>query len=144
MRNWRQIAAPVLVFVLGAICGGGGMAFYALQQVREAMTAPPAEERQIALRLMTRQLRLDPSQQAAAAPVFATMAQRLAEIRRESQPKVREAIKDAAEELRPLLRPRQQQRLDQMLARAQMRWERSERAPRSPERSSPSRNAGPE
>jgi len=124
MKNWKQILAPVLVFVLGAICGGGGVALYAIKQFTKLAEGGPAETSEIGARALARRLNLDPEQRAAARPILFDAARELARIRAESMPEVRATINEAAERLRPILRPPQQKRLDEMLARPRARWDR--------------------
>lgn len=127
MKNWKQILAPVLVFVLGVLCGGGGTALYAIHKVRHVMQADTSEQRQLGGDFLSRRLRLDDEQRAQAQPIFDDVARDLQQLRLTSQPQVRAIVDDAAARLRPLLRPRQQRRLDELLARAHVRWERLDR-----------------
>jgi hypothetical protein len=139
MKNWKPILAPVLVFVLGAICGGGGVALYAMKQIVRMAEASPAETSELSARALARRLNLDPQQRAAARPILLETARELARIRGESMPQVRAAINDAAARLRPILRPAQQEKLHQLLARPRARWDRL-----APERPPPQRPQRPD
>jgi hypothetical protein len=127
MKNWKQILAPLLVFVLGALCGVGGTALFALRQLREVVQADVTHQRQLTGEFLARRLRLDDEQRAQAQPIFDELSRDLLAVRREVQPRVRAVVGDAAERLRPMLRPRQERQLDELLARARLRWERIER-----------------
>src|SRR5690606_38068533 len=117
--NWKQILAPLLVFTLGVICGGGLTGIYALQKVRDVVEADAGEQRQLGNgEFLARRLRMDDEQRAQAQPIFDDVARELRELRRSSQPEVRASIENAAERLRPILRPGQQRQLDAFLARA--------------------------
>jgi hypothetical protein len=122
MTNWKSFLAPVVVFVLGLICGGGGVALYALREIRASVATDAGDGARRATQMITRTLRLDVEQREAAQPVFDRLARELAAIRIESSPRVRAAIAHAAGELRPLLRPPQQRRLDVLMQRARARW----------------------
>lgn len=143
MTNWKQILAPVLVFVLGGLAGGGVTALYALQRVNEIVQADPGVASQAGARLLARRLQLDARQRAAAEPIFADITRSLADIRRESMPKVRQVINDADARLRPILRPDQQRKLDRLLGLLRARWDRM--APLRPNQGGPPRleRAGP-
>ncbi len=126
MKNWKQILAPVLVFALGVVCGGGVTALYAIHKVRDVMQAGNGEERRIGAQFLTRQLRLDAEQRDQARVIFDEAARSMENIRIESLPKVRVIVDEAAARLRPILRPRQQRRLDRLLDRVHARWDRIE------------------
>jgi hypothetical protein len=135
MKNWKQILAPVLVFVLGALAGGGVTALYALKQVREIVQADTGDASQMGMRFIARRLQLDAQQRAAAQPIFDDIARGLADVRVESMPRVRRLINEADGRLRPILRPDQQRKLDRLLALPRARWERM--APMRPNASGP-------
>ena len=141
MQNWKQILAPVFVFVLGAIAGGGVTAIYALKQVRAIVQAEPGEASQMGGQFLARRLQLDPQQRAAAQPILDELARGLSQVRAESMPRVRRLINDADVRLRPLLRPGQQKILDRLLAGPRARWEGM--APLRPNRSVPARTSPP-
>lgn len=141
MKNWKQILAPVLVFVLGAIAGGGVTAIYALKQVRAIVQADPAEASQVGGQFLARRLQLDAQQRTAAQPILDEMARGLVQVRADSMPRVRRLINDADARLRPLLRPDQQKILDRLLARPRARWEGM--APLRPNRLAPARTSPP-
>jgi hypothetical protein len=125
MKNWKQILAPVLVFVLGGICGGGAVSLYAMHKFARLAEGNPVETSELGARTLARRLQLDPEQRAAARPILLETARELARIRSESAPQVRTAINNAAEKLQPILRPDQQQKLQEMLARPRARWNRA-------------------
>ena len=123
MNRWKQILAPLLVFILGALCGGGGVALYVVKQARQFIQADPSEATKMASALIVRELKLDAGQRAALQPIFNDVAAALVEIRRESVPQIRRVILDAEPRIRPQLRPDQQRRLDELLAAPKARWE---------------------
>jgi hypothetical protein len=132
MKNWKSFLAPVLVFVLGAVCGGGGVALYAIRELRAVVVTEPGEGARRSTQAIMRNLHLDAEQRAAAQPIFDRIARELTQARVGAMPQVRATIEQGARDLRPLLHPGQQRRLDQMLRRSQARWNRFAPEPIAP------------
>ncbi len=108
----RAHAALALAFALGALVGGGGV-YAALQRQQARESRETRDARRLAI--LEQRLRLDPAQRASVAAVL--------ERHREER---RRAWGQVDDEIRALLRPDQQRRLDAMI---QERKGRSERPP---------------
>jgi hypothetical protein len=132
VKNWRSGLAVVLVFLLGVAAGGFG----ALVWIKKNRALPFVERRGRAeneaggflARKLTRDLDLDPQQQADLRRILGDAARDMREIRREIGPRTRNIIERSDEQIRAILRPDQQSRFDDFLRKRRDQW--TERRPR--------------
>jgi hypothetical protein len=124
MNAWQKFLAPLLVFVLGAICGGGLVASAMIHRTRVVAENGPGEFTRVARRYLVRELGLDAQQRAALDPVFRDIEAQLAALRLENIPRIRRLVFNAESRIRPQLRPDQERKLDRLLAPPRARWQR--------------------
>lgn len=112
--KWRIAVALLFVFLAGVAVGVFGTAHH----VREVMLGhrPPHFRGRMAEHLR-RELRLTPEQFSQVQPIVDRSADRLEQIRRETNQRVQETIHAAHGELAPYLTPEQRARLDEMAQR---------------------------
>jgi hypothetical protein len=109
--KWQVAVALLLVFIAGVAVGVFGTAHH----VRRLMFAmhPPHLRGRMAEHLR-RELRLTPDQFAKVQPIVERSANRLEQIRAETNQRVRETIHQAHAEITPYLNPEQRTQLEQM------------------------------
>jgi Spy/CpxP family protein refolding chaperone len=117
--KWKLIAGFIVVFVAGGTLG----VFMSATTAHRALFGPHRHGL-VAKAMKNRlqwQLRLTDEQMGKIAPIIDRTGAQLEQIRGETGRRVREAIAEAHREIRPLLTPEQQQRLQQMEERRR-RW----------------------
>ena len=115
--------APVLVFLLGLFTGVAVTVLWAGHRLRHFAENGPANVTRIGIAAVSRRLDLDPAQRAKFAPIFGRIEARVVTLHREGLALVRTMMEEAAAEIRPQLRPEQQEKLDELLAAPRRRWE---------------------
>ena len=116
MKNVKAIAGVVMVFVLGAVCGGAGT--YLVHKSRmEAFIngGPEARESQLMQRL-TRKLELDASQQEQIRPIVKETHDAIRTLRQQSRPRMEAILEESQRRIGALLRPEQQEKFRQLIA----------------------------
>ena len=124
MKNWKAILGLILIFASGMAVGGLLTARIIETRIRHFLQSGPDAVAAFVETRLNRDLDLDPAQRQEIARIIARARQTLSETRREAQPKVDEAFKQAEHDIRTLLKPDQIARYDQIVARAKARWKR--------------------
>jgi Spy/CpxP family protein refolding chaperone len=110
--KWKLIAGSILIFVAGGATGvfvSAGMAHHFMfAQHPHGFVAKAMKNR------LQWQLRLTDEQMTKIAPIIDQTGAKLEEIRGDTGRRVRETIAEAHREIRPIVTPEQQQRLQQM------------------------------
>src|SRR2546430_10919093 len=116
--KWKLLAGFVLVFLAGGATGvfvSGAMAHHFFGAHRHGFAAQAMKSR------LQWQLRLTDEQMTKISPIIDKTGAQLEEIRGDTGRRVRETIAEEHREIRPILTPEQQQRLQQMEERRR-RW----------------------
>ena len=111
-----RLAALAMVFVLGTISGIALSGLWLVHKLRHPKPVP-----EVTSNVLSLSLRLDREQRAALRPIVERTYARLVELELEVRPEVDVVLEQATDELRPLLRPKQQERLDRLIERREQR-----------------------
>ena len=115
--NRRRLPGIVLllgVFLAGMLCGGGLAVLHVMHRIREGMHDPARRTEHVVER-MSRQLDLTPEQQARIRSILQAQDKELANIRKESWPKVVARMERTEQEIGELLKPDQRERWRAMI-----------------------------
>jgi len=122
MKKWKIWTGILLIFCAGISIGAVGSRLIFRHQVIAMLNeGPPAIQRLISKRL-TRQLDLNPAQQARIEHQVFITQQRILTLRSRYQPEAAAIIKDGVEDIRKELTPQQQQKLDRIYQQLQRRF----------------------
>ena len=124
MTRSRAAAIMTGVFLLGAITGALGMGAFVRHRFAWGGPRLEAAAESRAVNRLSRRLGLDADQRRALEEIAHRTRIRLEAVRDETIPRVQEILDDAAAELKPHLRPDQQQELDRIAAEGRDRWRR--------------------
>ena len=117
MSRARAALLLGLVFVLGVVCGAFGMA--ALHLHRGHHRFEPARMERFIVERLSRRLDLDPDQRRVLEDATRKARIEIEQVRSETIPKIQAILDRATDELRPVLRPDQQAKLETI--RSEMR-----------------------
>ncbi len=130
MKSWKAILGLVLVFGLGMLAGGlvtGAVVARRLHRAaQQGSLFTPGE----ITRFMGRRLRLDAGQRAQVEVIDARTQAEIRAVRQQAHPQVEAALDQAVADIRPLLRPAQQERFDRLVAIGRRRWHQAADQPR--------------
>ena len=119
MSRWQITLRYGLFFMLGLVLGMAGNHLALKHRFARAMQDRPAAQRQMMMRHLTRQLQLTKSQQIEIERIVDAQLKALSDVRERHQPEVQAIFQQAQDEIKPLLLPEQQQKLDQIMERMQ-------------------------
>jgi hypothetical protein len=129
MKKWKLWAGMFLIFFIGGAAGAGGTVLFVRQKVVSIIDeGQPAIER-LAVRFLSRRLDLSADQKSEAARIAHETQQRLQVIRLRVRPEAIEIITAGMDELRELLDPDQQKKLDRLYTTMKRRWETNKSMP---------------
>lgn len=114
--------APVLVFLLGLFTGVAVSVLWAGHRLRTFAENGPARLTRVGISAAVRRLDLDEAQRAKFAPLFDRIEAGFVAMHREDLAEVRRMMEAAAAEMRPQLRPDQQEKLDALMTGPRRRW----------------------
>lgn len=124
MKNWKAILGMILIFASGMVVGGVLTARIIENRIRHFLQSGPDAVAAFVETRLNRDLDLDPAQRGEIARIITRARQTLSETRREAQPKVDDAFKQAERDIRAQLRPDQIGKYDEIVARAKEKWKR--------------------
>jgi hypothetical protein len=116
MKNWKAILGVIAVFVLGMVAGGlvvGGLFAKRIHRVTHGQSAFTAEE---VTHFLKRRLDLDAAQQEKVIVIVRESQHEVLNIRHGCDQQVRGVISNAVTEMDPILRPNQQDKLNDLVA----------------------------
>jgi hypothetical protein len=129
MKKWKLWAGMFLIFFIGGAAGAGGTVLCVRQKVVSIIDeGQPAIER-LAVRFLSRRLDLSTDQKSEVARIAHETQQRLQVIRLRVRPEAIEIITAGMDELRELLDPDQQKKLDRLYTTMKRRWESNKSMP---------------
>lgn len=112
-RRWVTALFVALVFISGVLVGGAGVVLFVARQARHAQLHPNEIPDRVTARL-ARKLDLTESQQAQVKSIFLSHRDRIAEIRRDVQPRVERELSDIRSEIAVALTDEQREKWDHM------------------------------
>ncbi len=118
----KAVAGVIVVFVLGVITGVLGTGLVIRHGIREFAERAPDRHRDVLMRRLTRELTLTDAQRPQAEAIVQSGGQEIRRLLQQSHTDFSEIMQRKTAELKTILTPEQQQRLDRMLERLQKRW----------------------
>ena len=119
MKNWKAIVGVLLVFALGAICGGA--ITHMLHRTRtEAFGGGQAREEFLVKRL-TSQLDLDSQQLELIRPIVHETHAGIRRIRQQSRPQIEVLLEESQRKISAILRPEQREKFVKIIAERKAR-----------------------
>lgn len=121
----KIIAGVLLVFLLGAGIGSLGTFLYVRQKVREFVAeGPPPKRLERLMRHLLQDLGLSAEQRKAVEDIAKDMQVRMAELRTEYRPQVREIVESHLDKIEAILTPEQRSEMAEIRQRIEERWRR--------------------
>ena len=123
MKNWKTIAAVVLVFLLGMAAGGLLTAKLIQRRARQWVAGPPpGAASELVVNRLTRQLRLDATQREQIREIVRDSQQEMRALYRQVRPQAQEILGRSENHIRDILRPEQRETYDRLVAERRARW----------------------
>ncbi|WP_300163047.1 hypothetical protein [Solidesulfovibrio sp.] len=122
-----KVLAGLLLFASGAVTGFFGSRFLNERSRFDLLRGDPRHFSEMVVRRMSEDLDLSPEQQEKLRPIVLNTGDVLAKIRREQEPKVREAIEKSTEETKAILTPEQLEKFTALMDRLEKRRKAMER-----------------
>ena len=119
MNRWKLTLRYGLVFMLGLVLGMAGSRLAHKHRFAQAMQNRPADQCQMMMRHLARQLQLTKPQQIEIERIVDAQLKALSAVRQRHQPEVLAIFQQAEDEMNTHLLPKQQQKLDQIMERMQ-------------------------
>ena len=120
-RRWPALLLWLLVFVLGAVCGGGLTLVLVVKGVRQHLQHPERRPQKIT-RHLTRRLDLDAAQEKQVGAVIEKHHAALMRLRAEAAPRVAAELRAIDAEITHVLTPEQQKRWRAMVDNWRTNW----------------------
>jgi hypothetical protein len=121
MKNWKAIVGVFAIFLLGMVAGGlvvGGVVARRVHRLRQGQPVFTATE---VTRFLQRKLDLDATQRDKVRAIVSDAQGQALKVSRSTDEQVWGIITNAVAQMRPALRPGQQEKLDQLLAERRSR-----------------------
>jgi Spy/CpxP family protein refolding chaperone len=116
-----KIMAGLVLFASGAVMGFFGARFLAERGRLALLHGDPRQFSEMVVRRLSDDLDLTSAQREKLRPIIRKTSERMIEIRREQEPKVREAIENSITETRAILTPEQREKFAALMERLQER-----------------------
>lgn len=123
MNRWKAILRYGLVFVLGLALGAFGSHLVIKHRFARGMHNRPVAMRQMLMRHLTSQLKLNDLQQVEIERIVENKLKALSDLHAKQQPEIQAIFRDARAEMKTHLNPDQQQKLDLVMDRMRNRWQ---------------------
>ncbi|ABK18795.1 hypothetical protein [Syntrophobacter fumaroxidans] len=123
--KWKVWLGLIALFLSGVLVGVAGTGFYLKGSLEQSLIGGhrPMMGKNI-MRRLAGELQLTGEQRVEVGRIICEAERRLMETRRKHRPEVEEIIRGAIAQMKPLLTPEQQEKLDAMHTRARDRWKR--------------------
>jgi len=118
----KAVAGVLVVFLLGVVTGVLGTGIVVRYGMRKFAEQAPETHRHIAMRRLTRELKLTDAQQPQVEAIVQSGGQEIRSLLQQSHREFSEILQRKTTELKAILTPEQQQQLDRMVERLQKRW----------------------
>lgn len=118
----KAIAGILVVFFLGMLIGALGTTAFIFRKFRQFTVGGTHERRTMFMRQLNRQLKLTDAQKPEVRKILEATEEEVHELLQDSLAEFAAIMQRRNEELKPILTPEQQQKLDEMFARMQRHW----------------------
>jgi LPS O-antigen subunit length determinant protein (WzzB/FepE family) len=122
MKTWHVILGIAIVFLAGALAGAGGALLVVKHKIEQTITGGPDQVRVMLVARLTRELNLDPAQQADMARAVKDAQEKMLKLRATVQPEAETIIADSIAQMNPCLSQEQRDKLRQLHDRVARRW----------------------
>ena len=143
MDRTKLWLAVMVVFLSGLIIGGLGGMTLAKYHIKQMIRQGPKEMHHMVLRYLNRELDLSEEQKRAVKKVMAGVQKSAVELQKQYRPQMKKMMDTALDEIRPLLTPEQQTKLDRIKAEGLMPKHREDRPRKRFGNRPPGRKPGP-
>jgi len=123
MKRWKTWLALAAVFICGVAVGSVATAGWIRGAVARFVRGGPPMAREVLVRRLVRDLKLDESQRAVADAVVSRAQQQLQDLRLRTLPEVESILEDGLTELKAVLGSEQQAKADELYVLARDRWQ---------------------
>ncbi|MDD5678162.1 MAG: hypothetical protein PHW60_09265 [Kiritimatiellae bacterium] len=115
MKRWKVILRYGVIFMLGLVLGMAGSRLAHKHRFAQIMQNRPADQRQMMMRHLSRQLELTKPQQIEIERIIDAQLKALSAVRERQRPEVQAIFQQAESEMKTHLQPDQQQKLDKIM-----------------------------
>lgn len=123
MKKWKLWTGMLLIFVAGGVVGAVGTGLVVRHKIISVIDEGQPAVARLAVRFLTRRLDLSAAQQAETARIVHDVQQRLQAVRRRFRPEIGEIVATGMTDIRALLAPGQQEKLDRLYNTLKQRWQ---------------------
>lgn len=123
MTRGKLWTGLIVLFLAGVLTGIVGTSLYHRYQHQHRWERGPAAMQERIIKRLTRQLSLTPAQQAEIEPIVSQAHLKILQLRFAHQPEVEQILTQGIAELKGKLSAEQQDKLDELYARLQRRWQ---------------------
>lgn len=116
MRNYKAIAGVLLVFVLGAVCGGVVTHMVGRARMESVINGGPVAREELLIKRLTSQLDLDSSQLERIRPIVHETHTAIHQVRQQSRPQVEALLDESQRRIAAVLSPEQRVKFDKIIA----------------------------
>lgn len=117
MKNYKAIAGVMLVFSLGAVCGGVVTHMAARSRMESALSRGPVAREDMLVKRLTRQLDLDSHQQELIRPIIHETHTAIRQVRQQSRPQIEALLDESQRRILLLLHPEQREKFEKIIAK---------------------------
>lgn len=115
MKNFKAIAGVLLVFLLGAVCGGVVSHLLQRSKMEALLERGPMAREEHLVRRLTQRLDLDAGQLERIRPIIRETHESIRQVRGQCRPQVEALLDESQRRISVLLRPDQQERFRQLI-----------------------------
>lgn len=123
MKTWHVILGIAIVFLAGALAGAGGALLVVKHKIERTITGGPDRVRVLLVARLTRELQLDPAQQATVAQAVKEAQERMLKLRATVQPEAERIVADSIAQMEPCLSLEQRDKLSGLYEKVRTRWQ---------------------
>jgi hypothetical protein len=116
MKNWKAIAAVLLVFILGAFCGGVVTHMVHRSRMEAFVGGGPVAREELLVKRLTRQLDLDTRQLELIKPIVHETHANISRVHQLSRPQVEVLLEESQRQISAVLRPEQREKFEKIIA----------------------------
>ena len=124
MKNWKPVAAVLVVFILGGVCGALVAHRVSRHHFDDMMHGSPQAAAEAIVKRLDRKLDLDASQRAEVTKIITEARTDMATVWKEYQPRIDAVMGSAQDRVRAVLRPDQVEKYNRLIEERKQRRER--------------------
>jgi hypothetical protein len=126
VKRWNLVLGLLVLFICGVLTGALGTAIYYRHSVGHLFTEGQPGIRKLVMKKLVRELDLTDVQQVQIDKIVGEVQENLRKFRTEHQPEIEAIIAGGISQMKPLLSPAQQEKLDVIFERLKRHWHRAE------------------